>query len=228
MDYVELYQRRSGILTVTCGHTTHTQLIGRNRTLGEPTGLAKKGGEIACQRQEGGTSSLWRLGLADLEAVRVDALAAVFDILTSRVLIDGETVELVVGADKANNWVARLGLADGLLGIGLLGVGLGRLGRRLELIETLLKLGVLPAKLGVLPAKLGVLPAGVSHDVENLLVDVQWVGFERLRSEMRMDRGGELGEYSIHATHSAIRAVEMPERDAGAWSKEGGRDRIPR
>ena len=172
MDYVELYQRRPGILTVACGNVgtllTHST-IGRNRTLGEPTGVARE--EIACQRQgEGGTSSLW-LGLADLEAVRVDALAAVVDISTGRVLIDAKAVVLLVDADIANLFVARrrAGLGDGLLGLGR------RLGRRLGLLEELLKLGVLLAGLVELVEELRhILSRHVGrHDVENLLVDVQ-------------------------------------------------------
>lgn len=148
---------------------THST-IGRNRTLGEPTGLAKKGGGKLPVKGKGGTSSVW-LGLADLEAVRVDALALVHHIPPLGVLIDGETVELVVGADIANLFVTRrrAGLGDGFLGLGR------RLGRRLGLLEELLKLGVLPAGVVELVEELRhILSRHVGrHDVENLLMDVQ-------------------------------------------------------
>lgn len=148
---------------------THST-IGRNQTLDEPTGLTKKGKLPVKGKEGGGTSSLW-LGLADLEAVRVDPLAAIVDIPASRVLIDGKAVVLLVDADIANLFVARrrAGLGDGLLGLGR------RLARRLDLLEQLLKLGVLLAGVVELVEELRhILSRHVGrHDVENLLVDVQ-------------------------------------------------------
>lgn len=172
MDYVELYQRRPGILTVACGDATHTQHYRTQSDARRAHGPRKERGGNCLSKAKGGTASLWRLGLADLEAVRVDALALVHHIPPLGILIDAQAVVLVVDTDIANLFVARrrAGLGDGLLGFGL-----GRLARRLDLLEELFKLGVLLAGVVELVEELrhiGSRHVG-RHDVENLLVDVQ-------------------------------------------------------